>query len=147
MKKMIYSVGFFAILLWCISFVILLGIYRPAWLPGLFLQLELPKSTADFGQSFSVFDGLLSSLALVLGLAAFIIQIRQNTDANVIGAFAVRQQFLFSECDRLEGSIQSLKNSDKYDPILFNNMVDKKKKLLLSCKLIDAKLEDLLAKM
>lgn len=123
---------------------VLLGNYVPLWLPTSFSALARPTSIADLGQSFSLFDGLFSSLALVLGLTAVLIQIRQQADSNVIGAFSARQQFLLAECDRLEQQIQSLKNSGKPDTSLFTNMVEKKKRLLDESKKIDGRLKELL---
>lgn len=146
MKKWFLVLAALALALWLVSVAVLLGVYRPDWFPPQFLKLELPTNTADFGQSFSVLDGLLSSLALVLGLAAILIQINQQADANVIGAFSVRQQFLLAESERLEEHIQSLKKRGQYDAALFNNMVEKKKRCLAECREIDDRLNGLLKK-
>jgi hypothetical protein len=143
MRGKIIYLGIFAVALWLVFAIVLLGGYRPDWLPVQFLKLDLPKTTADLGQSFSFLDGLLSSLALMLGLYAIVIQIRQQFVSNAIGAYSVRLQFLLTECDRLESQIQRLKACGTYDPTLFNNMAEKKKRYLKNCREIDLKLEKL----
>jgi hypothetical protein len=143
MKRSIIVLIIGATGLWIAFAAVLIG-NVPSWLPTSFSALARPTSFADLGQSFSLFDGLFSSLALVLGLTAVLIQIRQQADSNVIGAFSARQQFLIAECDRLEQQIQSLKNSEKVDTSLFTNMVEKKKRLLDESKKIDGRLKELL---
>lgn len=144
MKKLLISALVLAIFIWLAFAAVLLGIYQPSWLPKSFLALTKPSTLADFGQAFSVLDGLISSLALMLGLIAVVIQVKQNADSNVIGALATRLQYLLADNDRLEQQIQALKASDKFDKNLFNNMVDKKKRQLDEAKSIDEKLRKLL---
>lgn len=146
MKKSIFLLVIFSLLLWLFSASIFLGQWRPSWLPVAFLSLDFPKTTADLGQSFSLLDGLLSSFALTLGLAAIVIQIRQQADSNVIGALSIRLQFLIAESDRLENGIKELKSSSLRDVTLFNNMVEKKKRCLAECREIDKRLNMLLKK-
>ena len=76
--------------LWILIGMLLTKTYNPGWLPYSLRSLNFPASTANLGQSFSVLDGLLSSLAIILGLIAIIMQGKQQTDANVIGAYAAR---------------------------------------------------------
>lgn len=89
-------------------------------------------------------DGLISSMALVLGLIAVLSQMKQQADSNIIGALGTRLQFLLAESGRLEERIKSLKTSDKFDEALFKNMVNKKSRILKDAKEIDARLEELL---
>ena len=146
MKKLAFILVAVSVSLWVAFSAFLLGKYSPGWLPSAFANLSLPKTSADFGQSFSALEGLLSSLALALGLLAVLIQVRQTADSNIIGAFAARQQFLLADCDRLEQHIQSLKLSQRYDQTLFTNMVEKKKRQLAECQDIDKRLQALLKK-
>ena len=60
--------------LWILVGMLLTKTYNPDWLPHSLRSLNLPASTANLGQSFSVLDGLLSSLAIILGLIAIIMQ-------------------------------------------------------------------------
>lgn len=144
MKRFVFLLVLTSLALWAFFASIFLGMLRPDWFPFGFLNLELPKSTADLGQSFSFFDGLLSSLALILGLAAIVIQIRQQSTSNTIGALSTRLQFLMAEAERLEMQIKELKSSGVRDAVLFNNMVEKKKRCLAVCRQIDLELGKLL---
>ncbi|MCE5163740.1 hypothetical protein [Plesiomonas sp. PI-19] len=144
MKKLLTLSVVLALLLWFMFAGFLLGIYQPEWLPSSLIHLSRPKSLADLGQSFSTLEGLISSLALMLGLIAIIIQTKQNADSNIIGAFSARLQYLLSDCERLENQIQSLKSSCRFDQNLFNNMVEKKKRQLDEAKAIDEKIKSLL---
>ena len=146
MKKSLFLSFIVAILLWVSFGAILLGNWRPSWLPAAFLELTHPTSMGDFGQAFAALEGLVSSFALMLGLIAIVIQARQSADSNIIGAFSTRQQYLLADCERLEQQIQLLKNSGPHDPKLFGNMVDKKKRQLEEAKQIDEKLKKLLDK-
>ena len=146
MKKPLIFALVLATLMWLAFAAILLGTYQPSWLPTAFHSLAKPSSLADFGQAFSVFDGLVSSLALMLGLIAVVIQAKKSADSNVIGAFSARLQYLLADCDRLEQKIQELKGSGKFDSNLFNNMVDKKKRQLDEEKSIGEKVRKLLEK-
>ncbi len=56
----------------------------------------------------------------------------------------MRQQFLLMECERLESSIQKLKNSESYDEKLFINMVNKKSRFLKEAQAVDEKVAELL---
>jgi hypothetical protein len=133
-----------AVAAWAAFVAILIGSYSPEWLPTAFSKLRLPKTAADLGQSLTLVDGLISSIALVLGLLAILTQMRQQADSNIIGAFSARQQFLLAECERLEIQIQQLKVSGKFDKTLFDNMVSKKQQLLKEAQQIDVRLQDLL---
>lgn len=144
MKKLLIFALVLATFMWLAFAAILLGTYQPSLLPTSFLGLTKPSSLADFGQAFSALDGLISSLALMLGLIAVVIQAKQSADSNVIGAFSARLQYLLADSDRLEQQIQALKASSKFDQNLFNNMVEKKKRQLDEAKSIDEKIRKLL---
>lgn len=144
MKKFVFFALVVAISVWLAFSAVLLGAYQPEWLPTSFLGLAKPNSLADFGQAYSALDGFLSSFALMLGLTAIWIQARQSADANVIGAFSARLQYLLADNDRLEQQIQALKASGKFDQALFTNMVEKKRRQLDEAKLIDEKVKKLL---
>lgn len=135
-----------AVAAWAAFTAILLGVYSPGWLPKSFTGLQLPKSAADLGQALGVVDGLISSIALVLGLLAIFFQTRQQADSNIIGGLSARLQFLQSECDRLESDIQRLKSHPPYDKTLLDNMASKKSRMLDDARRIDERLRQLLGR-
>lgn len=150
MKKPLFFALIAAVALWVVSATLLLGTYKPTWLPDAFATLAKPASLADFGQAFSAFEGFVSSFALMLGLIAIAIQVRQTTDSNVIGAMSARQQFLLAEYSRLDEQIATYiaKNTGPaYDKNLVANMVAKRKSYLEESKQIDEKVKLLIAKM
>ncbi len=149
MKRILIVSLFFATVIWGLFAAILLG-YQPRWLPEKFLQLTRPGSLADFGQAFSSLDGLISSMALMLGLFAVLIQVKQSADANIINALTARLQFLLAEYDRLDNQISTHinKHSGKasYDKNLIDNMVKKRKERLEESKKVDENIQKLLPK-
>lgn len=151
MKKPLFLAVVAAVLLWLVFAAVLLGMYRPAWLPNAFSTLTIPTSLSDFGQAFSAFEGIISSFALMLGLIAVLIQVKQNTDSNVIGATSARQQFLLAEYNRLDNQIADhiAKNTGKptYDKNLISNMSNKRAERLADLKKVDEDLKKLLCKM
>jgi hypothetical protein len=146
MKRTAILLIIMAIVLWVIFGKIILDHNLPSWFPKDFVKLTKPKSLADFGQAFSLFEGFLSSLALLLSAYAILIQFKQNTDSNLINALSVRQQFLLSECNRLETDIKDHKTKENFDLDLFNNMVAKKQRFLKEAREIDQKLQLLITK-
>lgn len=91
----------------------------------------------------------MSSFALMLGLIAIVVQVKQNSDSNIIGAFAARQQFLLAEYERLDGQIAkyvATNSGPNYDKVLVQNMTNKRKERLDESRVIDQKLLLLLAK-
>lgn len=145
MKKITTVSVVFFVGLWVLVGMLLTKTYSPDWLPESIRSLTFPSSTADLGQSFSILDGLLSSMAIILGLIAIILQGKQQTDANIIGAYSARMQFLLADNDRLEQGIEKLKKPDgEYNKDLFNGMVNKKKLQLEEVMKIDKKIQDLL---
>jgi hypothetical protein len=144
MKRYLLLSIFIAVVIWLVYAAVLLGLVPESLLPASFAKLTLPTSKSDFGQAFNAIEGLTSSLALVLGLVAIILQVRQTAEANEIGGLSARQQFLLADCDRLENQIQELKKCPEKDNGLFKNMVEKKKRQLDECKRIDERLAELL---
>ncbi|WP_138774436.1 hypothetical protein [Desulfohalovibrio reitneri] len=93
-------------------------------------ELSLPESTSELGDSIAIIDGLFSSLAIVLGLVAVLIQGKelkestkaqidqytalkeqkeQQDKANLLNAYTAQITFLKFEMGRLEDTIQSEK--------------------------------------
>jgi hypothetical protein len=97
MKRYLLLSIFFAAVIWLAYAAVLLGLVPESWLPASFAKLTLPTSKSDFGQAFNAIEGLTSSLALVLGLVAIILQVRQTAQANEIGELSARQQFLLAD--------------------------------------------------
>ncbi|MDY0300863.1 MAG: hypothetical protein RBQ99_04660 [Trichlorobacter sp.] len=144
MKKILITALLVATVLWALYALVLLGILRPAILPPAFLALTLPTTVAEFGQAFSALEGLISSLALMLGLIAVVIQSKHSADANLIGALTARQQFLVADCDRLENDIQRLKKSINYDHNTLRKMSGKKSRQLDEADAIAKRLNTLI---
>jgi hypothetical protein len=144
MKKIITISVLLFVGLWVLVGMLLTKTYYPDWIPQSIRSLTFPSSTADLGQSFSILDGLLSSIAIILGLIAIILQGKQQTDANVIGAYSARMQFLLSDNERLQTDISNLIASAKYDKNLLENMSAKKSRQLLEASEIDKKIKKLL---
>jgi hypothetical protein len=149
MRKILTVSLLLAVIIWIVYAAILLG-YKPGWLPAQFAELAIPASLADFGQAFSALDGLISSLALMLGLCAVLIQVKQSADSNLISALTARQQFLLAEQERFDLKIKEhIKNNtgkDSYDARLVKNMSNKKSDYLEESKQIDEKLQHLISK-
>jgi opacity protein-like surface antigen len=148
MKKLLLLAALIALTLWTAFAAFLVGAVDPGWLPDKLSDLSRPTSLSDFGQAFTALDGLVSSFALLLGLIAVVMQIRQSADSNVIGAFTARLQYLLTEAARLEQQIQALKaRRGGFERCLFDNMVVKKKRLLDEAAQVDETLRGLLRRM
>lgn len=136
----------FSIAMWIALGGYLVGVYEVPWVVERLTLLTLPASTAELGESFGVLSALLSSVALILALAAMLVQSRHQLDSNTIGGFSARQQFLLAECVRLEIQIKELKANADFKKELFDNMVSKKSRYLKEADQIDKKLQALLDK-
>jgi hypothetical protein len=148
MKWLLLLAALIALTLWTAFAAFLVGAVDPGWLPDKLSDLSRPTSLSDFGQAFTALDGLVSSFALLLGLIAVVMQIRQSADSNVIGAFTARLQYLLTEAARLEQQIQALKaRRGGFERCLFDNMVGKKKRLLHEAAQVDETLRGLLRRM
>jgi len=124
----------------------LLNIYQVPFLEKIIPQSFLPKSSAEFADSLSILGSVLSPIALILALCALIIQTKQQSASNNIGALSVRQQYILSEHQRLGAHIDELKESKNYKPELFNNMVQKQKMFRAEAKILDDKIKKLIEK-
>jgi len=72
----------------------LVGLFEAPWVTERILLLKLPESMAELGDSYGIIGALFSSVALILALAAMLVQSRHHIDSNIIAGFSVRQQFL-----------------------------------------------------
>lgn len=124
-------VGFF--LLWVASIAFFSGLIQPEWLPDGLIKMSRPSSFESLGDAMATLDGLLSAIAIVLGMIAILFQGRElkaSTDAqalqadalskqlaqqqasNRLGAYTARLQFLNSEITYLEAKITSMLEQD-----------------------------------
>jgi len=128
--RVVFFVLFLFLGLW-----VLLGAYLTnalpisGYLPKAITNLAIPRSTAELGDSLAILDGIFSSIAIVLGLVAIIIQskelkesvkaqseqakilsvqMQQQNESNRLAAYTARLQFLLGEMDRLGGDIDRL---------------------------------------
>ena len=114
--------------LWLFSIAYLAGYISTNFLPQNFSNLALPTTT-QLGDSLSILDGIFTSIAILLGLVAILLQgkelkestraqtlqakslekqIIQQKESNQLGAYTVRLTYLVAEADRLENQITSL---------------------------------------
>jgi hypothetical protein len=138
MRTIIFLTIFSFLLLWIGLAAFLTGYIPAEYLPENFRQLTLPKSTTDLGDSLAILDGVFTSIAMVLGLIAILlqgkelkestkaqteqahslsIQINQQNSSNILGAYAARLQFLLTEVERLEEQIDKLLKEVKTEKI------------------------------
>ncbi|AFT67371.1 hypothetical protein Q91_1334 [Cycloclasticus sp. P1] len=176
MKKLLSLIFLMFLFVWFVYILYLTGYIPEEQIPDKFTQLELPKTTAELGDSLALIDSLFASVALVLGLVAILIQgkelkastkaqtsqaktlelqIKQQQDSNLLGAYSVRQTFLLSDCERLNNQIESLvsqelkeTNTEKKSELwkLIKNSRNKERKQREESKKIDANIENLLNK-
>ncbi len=130
--------------MWIFYALLITGAIKVDILPESFQRLTKPNSIADFGQAFSAFDGLISSITLIIGLIAIISQSTQSTQANRISAYTARLQFLIADSERIELLIQSLKLQSNYNQALFSNLAKKKARQLEEAQKLDIELKKLL---
>jgi len=131
MRTIVFLTFLTFFLLWVSLAAFLLGYIPPEYLLENIRQLALPKSTTDLGDSLAILDGIFTSIAIILGLIAILlqgkelkestkaqteqahslsIQIDQQNASNILGAYSARLQFLLTEVERLEGQIDKLVN-------------------------------------
>ncbi|WP_415878129.1 hypothetical protein [Methylomonas sp. TEB] len=80
---------------WLLLSYVLFGQVHISW-----LKLALPKTTAEFGDSIGILNGLFSALAVVLALVAVLLQgkeLRASTEAQNEQANALRAQLIHQE--------------------------------------------------
>lgn len=137
MRKTTLFASLFFVGLWVIFALYLTGAYQPEWLPSNIKVLSRPKSTAELGDSFAMLDGLFSSIAVVLGLIAILLQgrelraatqaqtnqvialtlqIKEQESSNKLSAYAARLQYLIAEMERLDSQIDKLRKEAEVLP-------------------------------
>jgi hypothetical protein len=113
--------------LWGFSLAVFSGSTLTESFNQFFPTLKLPDSTATLGDSLGVFDGLLSSVAVLLALLAVVLQGRalqqqnlQHERALKVSAISTKLQFLNAEvvrlgvqADSLEIQIERLQDGEK----------------------------------
>lgn len=123
MKFSVIAVFLVFLVLWLISIAILSGVFSLNWLPDSLSSLALPEDFASLGNAMTMLDGLFSSIAIILGLIAILIQgrelkatneaqtlqakllteqLKQQESSNRLGAYTARLQFLSAEIAQLE---------------------------------------------
>jgi len=131
MRTIVFFTFLIFLLLWLGLVAFLTGYIPTEHIPENFRHLTLPKSTTDLGDSLAILDGIFTSIAIILGLIAILlqgkelkestkaqteqahslsIQIDQQNASNILGAYGARLQFLLTEVERLEGQIDKLVN-------------------------------------
>lgn len=161
--------------MWLCLLAYLTGYIPQALVPAQIGNLTLPNTTTELGDSLAVLDGLFTSIAIVLGLVAILlqgrelkestkaqteqahslsIQINQQDASNRLGAFGARLQFLLTEADRLDAQVVNLlaqveseANSEKKTELW--NIIKNSRKLQgehrKQAKDIDGKIQQLLS--
>jgi len=100
-------------LVWLLYTMLLLG-FGHAFLPESLQNLSKPTTFAEFGEAFTALEGLASSLALVLGLAAILLQVKYSHSQNQLSALSARLQFLVADYQRLDSGIAKIyRDGDK----------------------------------
>lgn len=173
MRTIVFLTFFTFLLLWVGLAAFLTGYVPAEYLPENLRHLALPESTTDLGDSLAILDGVFTSIAIILGLIAILlqgkelkestkaqteqahslsIQINQQNSSNILGAYAARLQFLLTEVERLEEQIDKLvtqanaeeNNEKKNKWQIIKNSRNLQKKYRDQAKEIDSKIQDLL---
>lgn len=129
MRLYIFLIFFIFILLWLISIALFSGLITSEWLPEALLNLKLPSNFDELGGAMSTLDGLFSSIAIILGLIAILLQgrelkasteaqalqakaltqqIEQQEAANLLGAYSARLTYLSAEIEMMENNIKNM---------------------------------------
>lgn len=85
MKIIITLLFLFFIFTWLGALALLAGYIPIEVLPSFFAKIELPKNFALLGEAMGVLDGLFSSIAILLGLVAILLQgkeLKNSTQAQ-----------------------------------------------------------------
>lgn len=144
MRFIVWFLIIVSVVIWGTYGAHLLNIFEIPFISKVLPNTFHPNTAAELGDALGILSSLLSPIALILALSALIIQSKQQTASNNIGALSVRQQYLLFEHERLETSIDKLVNSEIYDRPLFDNMVAKKKRYRLEAEELDGKIAKLL---
>lgn len=120
MRTAIISGGVVFLSLWGLTIAALSGSLLPEVFEHFAPSLLRPASTAELGDSMGIFNGLLSSVAVLLALAAVVMQGKalhqqnaQHASALKVSALSTRLQFLNAEVERLGGQANSIDDQIK----------------------------------
>lgn len=126
MRIFIVAVLIAFIVFWLLAIGLFSGVIPSHWLPSFLASLSRPDSFSGLGEAMGTLDGLFSSIAIVLGLIAILLQgkeLRAATEAqalqakalteqicqqqasNRLGAFTARLSFLSAEIEHMENKI------------------------------------------
>ena len=174
MRSIVFMTFMMFLLMWLCLLAYLTGYIPQDLVPANLTKLTLPTSTTQLGDSLAVLDGLFTSIAIVLGLVAILlqgrelkestkaqteqahslsIQIGQQEASNRLGAFGARLQFLLTEADRLDTQVDSLiqqveteSDTDKKTELwnIIKNSRNKQSEHRNQAKEIDGKIQQLL---
>ena len=129
MRSIVFITFMAFLLMWLCLLTYLTGYIPQELIPANLASMTLPKTTTELGDSLAILDGLFTSIAIVLGLIAILlqgrelkestkaqteqahslsVQIGQQDASNRLGAFGARLQFLLTEADRLDTQVDNL---------------------------------------
>lgn len=95
MKLIVFTLSIVVFGAWLLLSYVLLGHVDVPW-----LELSLPQSTSEFGDSISILNGLFSAFAVVLALVAVLLQgkeLKESTKAQNEQADALKAQLAHQE--------------------------------------------------
>ncbi len=129
MKLFVTLVFIVFVALWLMAITLFAGIIPTDWLPGALAKLSVSNSFEGVGNAMATLDGLFSSIAILLGLIAILLQGRelkastqaqteqsealsqqllQQVTSNKLGAYSARLQFLSAEIEHMESRIPGM---------------------------------------
>lgn len=129
MKFYVTLVFIVFVALWLVAIALFAGMIPVDWLPDSLAKLGTSSSFEGLGDAMATLDGLFSSIAILLGLVAILLQgrelqastqaqteqsealsrqILQQEDSNRLGAYSARLQFLSAEIEHLESRIPGM---------------------------------------
>lgn len=115
--------------LWCAAIALFSGVIPASVLPGRLADLAATNSFEGIGNAMATLDGLFSSIAILLGLIAILLQgkelnastqaqteqsealsrqILQQEASNRLGAYSARLQFLSAEIEHMEARVKRM---------------------------------------
>lgn len=129
MKLYVTLVFALFVALWLAAIAMFSGIIPTDWLPDSLATLKVSNSFEGIGNAMATLDGLFSSIAILLGLVAILLQgrelkastqaqteqsealslqISQQEASNKLGAYSTRLQFLSAEIEHLEHRVPTM---------------------------------------
>lgn len=144
MKLYVTLVFILFVALWLTAIALFAGMIPADWLPDSLAGMAVSESFEGIGNAMATLDGLFSSIAILLGLVAILLQgrelkastqaqteqsealsrqILQQEASNRLGACAARLQFLSAEIEHLESRIPGMK--EQADSCKQNQKLDK----------------------